>query len=266
MSPRLPQLRTTTIAAIAVTLAFVTAGCTTSRAIRAWHRGVAHEQAGDVHKATRAYGEAYGRNNAHFGAELARLRLLARSPDSRKRADEDLQKLLKKKGTLPDVALFAAWWALLGGDTAGAQERIKALAIPAKHRSYDRLAKERARLQAAVDAQVERERQKRDGAKKSAFAQQQAGARLLRDGQPRAARDVLAGLVASGQDNSWQSRFNLGIAELSVGNMERAHVAFAETLKRNPACEGARRNLAVLTGAGGNPRAADRASEQGKQP
>ncbi len=206
------------------------------------------EKSGDLDKARKKYAEAYGRNSAHVGAELARLRLLARSPAAHAAVDEDLKALAKKKGTQPDVALFAAWWALLKGDLKSAKAQLDGVSVPAKHAHAALLRADKKRLGAALATAVERERRKRDGTSKSTLEQQRVAARLLRQGKAKAAADILGGLIAFGRDVHWSSHFNMGVAKVMLGELKGAREAFSTAAGMCPSCAPAARNAALLKG------------------
>lgn len=102
------------------------AGCTTSRAVLAWHDGWRLEAAGEPGLAAVRYDEAVRRNSRLYGAALNRVRLLAVQPDRRKEADETLDKVLKSAGAEPEVAAFGARFALCAGDARLARARLDA--------------------------------------------------------------------------------------------------------------------------------------------
>lgn len=105
--------------------------CTTSRATLAWRQAWQEEERGDAQAALRAYGDATARNSKLTGAALNRIRLLALQPDRREEATLALDKILKVGAGEPDVAAFAAQWALWLGDAKLARQRIDAAKAPA---------------------------------------------------------------------------------------------------------------------------------------
>ncbi len=114
-------------AVVALLCAAALGGCTTSKAVRHWHSGWQREARGDLSGAAKFYAKAYARDGRLLGAELDRLRLLARQPDQRKAVDTRLKELLKDHPEAVEVQLFAAGWALFGEDSAGALKRLSAV-------------------------------------------------------------------------------------------------------------------------------------------
>lgn len=209
--------------AVVVTVIVVAAtGCTTSRAVRAWHAGIAAEDAGQLTKARRKYAESYGRNSAHAGAELARLRLLATVPESRKKAEESLKELLEKKSDRAEVLLFASWWALLEGDVKVAQTRLDAISISPVHPKHAELTLHKARLSETLNGQRRRHAAKLDPLGTAARFNASRAVVALRQGDFSRARDLLAGIVATNEQPHWTVHFNLAIAYLRLGEYERA--------------------------------------------
>ncbi len=98
--------------------------CTTSRAALAWEDGWQAEARGDLKRAGSRYANAYSRNGFLVGAELNRLRLLARVPDKRAAVGQELDRLLAKRGEVAEVAIFGAVWALTEGDAKKAASRL----------------------------------------------------------------------------------------------------------------------------------------------
>ncbi|MCO4761415.1 MAG: hypothetical protein KC502_07915 [Myxococcales bacterium] len=99
-------------------------GCTTSKAVRAFHDGEKAEKAGDYARAAKRYQWAFKRNGALVGAELNRLRILARQPDEAANVDKALKELSAEHRHNVHVHLFAVGWALAKGDVAGANKRL----------------------------------------------------------------------------------------------------------------------------------------------
>ena len=235
--------------AILATLALATfaGGCTTSRAVRAWHAGIAAEDAGKLKKARRKYSEAYARNGKHVGAELARLRLMARVPEAQKKADAALKKLLEKKSDEPTVLLFAALWALQRGELDDAQTRAAALPKKFSGRRAPELLAARRRLQQALRIEERRSERKSDDKGQAARRNNALAVSALKDGDPQRARDLLAAIVAMQPDAPWQVRFNLGVALLHLGQHEQARRQFGRAKASCTGdCEGVARNLALL--------------------
>jgi len=82
---------------------------------------------------------------------------------------------------------------------------------------------------------------------------QVVAALALLDGQPAAARDTLTAATARAPTAPWTAWFNLGIAQLRLGDAPAAHASFARAATACPACAQAVRNrdaLAALVGAG----------------
>ncbi len=112
------------LAVVSVAIAVSLGGCTTSRAVLAWEAGWKAEAQGKYKVAAKRYAEAYSRNEHLVGAELNRIRLLARAPDKRLAAGKALDALLKKKGEVPQAAIFGATWALQTGEHKQAAARL----------------------------------------------------------------------------------------------------------------------------------------------
>ena len=110
--------------AVVAFLLLVTSGCTTSKAVRAWHDGWRAERKGDFERASKRYSWAYGRDGALVGAELGRLRILAIQPDQAEAVSKALKTLIKKKGDQVSVQLFATGWALTQRDLPLAVKRL----------------------------------------------------------------------------------------------------------------------------------------------
>jgi tetratricopeptide (TPR) repeat protein len=236
------------MACILCALATATAGCTTSRAVRAWHQGIAAEDAGRVRVARRKYKESYGRNTKHVGAELARLRLLARVSESRKKAEESLKELLEKKSDRPEVLVFAAWWALLDGDVATAKDRADAVQISKGERLAVALKIELRRLAKAIATEVERKKRTVDAAAMTAAKNNKLAVEALADGEPRRARDLLASVAAADEDAHWTIRFNLALAYLQLGEHARARRQLKRAARVCGAdCAPVKANLKALT-------------------
>ena len=117
--------RVVTAAALVASFVFFSA-CTTTRAVLAWEKGWQAEAKGEPQTAMARYAEAYGRNDRLVGAELNRIRLLARTPDKHIAASTALDALLKKSGEVPEVAIFGAAWALRDGQPKVAVRRLDA--------------------------------------------------------------------------------------------------------------------------------------------
>jgi len=105
-------------------------GCTTSRAVLAWRQGWQAEENGNHQAALREYADATSRNGKLAGAALNRVRLIALQPDRREEATLLLDKTLKSNAGEPEVAAFAAQWALWLGDVKLARQRIDAARVP----------------------------------------------------------------------------------------------------------------------------------------
>ena len=119
------KILATRLAGLLVPLAGV-AGCTTSRAVMAWHDGWQAEAAGDLTLAERRYGEAALADKGQAGAACNRVRLLAQHPDRQQDAKDALEPLLKDKSRWPEVATLGALAALQAGDGKLAQQRLAA--------------------------------------------------------------------------------------------------------------------------------------------
>ena len=243
------------LAALCVAAVLIS-GCTTSRAVRAWHAGVAAEDAGKFRKARRKYDESYGRNGALVGAELARLRLLARLPESRKKAADQLKKLLEDKPDHPRLLLFAAWWALLDGQVNVAAERLAAVPLEGKRSGKKKRLRgaELAELRASATAlkkriKVERARKARAKDSKAATARRnnKLAVKALAAKDPQRAVSLLEATVALDPDPHWVIHHNLGVAWLQVGRQDKARAAFRYALQGcGQDCSATRKNLATL--------------------
>lgn len=237
------------IFALSLSMLLLTSGCTTSRAVRAWHAGIKAEDAGNLRVARARYNESYGRNSAHVGAELARLRLLARVKESRKRASKRLTELLKKKGDRPDVLIFAAWWALLDGDLALARERAAAVSISKQRRDREHLQGELRRLQARL-------RQALTPAQRAQRQMQWAKYRLATEGGHTSAGPVsdcndlqvplLRAMILASARPHWAWSHNLAVCLLQRGELDAAGQVLKVAAQRCEDCQPIKSNLAVL--------------------
>lgn len=68
----------------------------------------------------------------------------------------------------------------------------------------------------------------------------------LQGKQPQLARDLLAGLTVRGAD--WSAWYNLGLAQLKLGDLQGANQAFQVAAQRCPQCKAAVRNRDALAG------------------
>jgi hypothetical protein len=93
----------------------VISGCTTSRAIRAWHDAEDALAAGNRAKAVDRYSEAYGRDSGLVGAEANRIALLARDPAATARVAEAYDALATQKAGRVEVVLLGAGLDALAG-------------------------------------------------------------------------------------------------------------------------------------------------------
>ena len=83
--------------------AALSAGCTTSQAVRRWHAAAEAEQKGDLGAAIAGYKEAYSLDSSLVGAELNRLRLLAARPGQKATVDKRLKELLTRHPSRAEV-------------------------------------------------------------------------------------------------------------------------------------------------------------------
>ncbi len=122
------QLRVVTLVrgAALLGLALVTA-CTSSRAEILWREGWVQENKGDLSAAARRYEESASRDGRQVGARLNQIRLLLVTPEGKADGQELLDKLLKSHASEPNVAAFAATWALSQGQLPQAQQRLGAM-------------------------------------------------------------------------------------------------------------------------------------------
>lgn len=112
------------VATILCAFVGLTAACTTSRAVLAYHDGWRAEQQGQASKALQHYDEALSLDGSLVGAACNRARLLAMQPDRRAEAKESIDKLMKAKGTVPEAAACGALFALADGDAKLARQRL----------------------------------------------------------------------------------------------------------------------------------------------
>ncbi len=355
-------------------LATALTDCTTSKAVRAWHDAEAARERGDRARALQRYQDAFDRDGNQFGAEVARLSLLALDPSATARVTAGHEALLVRRAGTVEVELLGVGLDLVAGRTAQAQARLATITDLAVEQAEMRLNGGRAntepcggvrrevarlRLEAAMQAlssaagparlapaalQTARDLQQRCGAglrprealligvlllqagekdrvaawldsqatstpdsqrlratlalqrgdPKGALAAlaglddasaamlraaahialraggeamaaiavaRQAGAHaatllpleaaaaLLAD-EPKRARDLLAGLVAQGGAGlSWTAAFDLGLAELALGDPAAAIEAFALASRLCPSCQAPRQNLLALRAA-----------------
>ncbi len=223
------------------------AGCTTSRAVRAWHAGIEAEDAGHLRRARRKYAESYGRNGKHVGAELARLRLLAQIAESRKKAKERLKELLEKKSMRPDVLLFAAWWAVVDGDLVSAQNRLDAVSNMSLVGQSPQLHREKLRLARAIAVETQRRSRTSDPAAMAHKRALKKAIAALETGQYELARDLIAGVVAADGAVHWTVRFNLAIAHMHLGAHTKARHQLQQAASLcDDTCPAVTRNLALL--------------------
>ncbi len=102
-----------------------------------------------------------------------------------------------------------------------------------------------------AEAAVELAEEAVRAAPESAFAQQVLALSLLSTGRWQRARDLLAGLVARGEDGAdWTIAYDLAIAELRLGRLVEAVSAFERAARQCPNCLATAHNLEVLRGLG----------------
>ena len=225
----------------------VATSCTSSRAVRAWHQGVEAESKGNLRRARDKYGESYQRSKRHIGAELARLRLMARSPASRKKATERLNTLLTKRPDVPELMLFGGWWALLEEDIKLAKARLASLAPNPKDGNNNPLAGQVLQLKRAIAMQERRRAETFDAAALAARKNGSLAVKALNAGDHAHARDLLAAVVARDPQVHWTVEFNLGLAYLHMGHHQKARRHWQRAVKRcHRQCTPLQTNLAIL--------------------
>ncbi len=175
-----------------IALLLAVSGCTTSRAVLAWRQGWQSEEKGNNQAALRDYAEATSRNGKLVGAALNRVRLLAVQPDRREEATLLLDKTLKGFAGDPEVAAFAAQWALWLGDVKLARQRVDAARAPGPETPADVLAA----LEGARRAVLAAEGRWADAAKSSA---RETGSATLRAVVAWNAGDVAGAAAATAQ-------------------------------------------------------------------
>ncbi len=145
---------------------------------------------------------------------------------------------------------LAAWLAARQGAWPAVKQRVEAL--PAAKRSAQSLALlgwARAQTGDLAGAQAaSAEAVQRDPV--DATVTQIWAAVALLAGQPSVTRDVLAGLVARAPAVSWSAWFNLGIAQLRLGDPTAAYAAFDRAAALCPQCKQAVQNRDVVAGLG----------------
>ncbi len=337
-----------TAAALVVGAAFLSA-CTTSTAVLTWHDAWKAEQAGDLDKAERGYTTAAELNPGLVGAECNRIRLMAAHPDRIAATQASLDKLLKAKAALPEVAVTGTVAALQDGKVEVARKRLDAArkltdqdqpdvhaamraaqvrVLAAEGKFAEAITTSRAMdlsAQATADRELaavvawnardtdtasrfatpgsevgvwlavskadhaevvaRAERLDRSTASAGVLAMiawsrvrlgdrakaqdwlalaqtrdpldvavvQVTAAVALIDGQPSVARDALAAFVARSPAAPWSAWFDLGVAQLRLGDAPAARQSFVRAAALCPACAGAARNrdaLALLLGEG----------------
>ena len=101
------------------------AGCTTSRAVRAWHAAEKARASGDRELALRRYDEAYGRDGRLVGAEVDRIGLLAGDVGAASAVEAARAALAEKKSGYVEVQLLAAGLELVAGRVAPALAQLE---------------------------------------------------------------------------------------------------------------------------------------------
>lgn len=101
-----------------------------------------------------------------------------------------------------------------------------------------------------ADALAALDRVRSAGIDERQIAPLEASAALL-TGDVRRARDVLAGLVAQNRGTlPWTLAFDLGLAELRLGDLQAAAQAFARAARACPSCTAPKQNLLALRSLG----------------
>ena len=119
--------------------------CTTSKAVRAWHEAEAARASGDRALALQRYQVAFERDGNQYGAEVARLSLLALDPSATARVTAGHEALLVRRAGTVEVELLGVGLDLVAGRTGQAQARLASISDLAIEQAEARLRGAKAR-------------------------------------------------------------------------------------------------------------------------